>query len=228
MPGAREVPQGGPGAHRWPGSGLLYSQPVGYRSGHNGIASKAIGGSRPPRVQIPPPPPRRAPEPGGARRPRRSRKKLIDARDAAREGVVDACAGSLRPGDVREWTNRHAWRACDLARGPRVQIPSSPPLRCRTRLRNRRYASESVRRRPSGGLVTGGRRMRSHPPRLSCRVAVLGGGFGVPCTGNPRHAGLNTRLRPVEDRAAPGKQRRWSSPARLGAVNPVRPGREQP
>src|ERR687891_361365 len=30
---------------------------VGYRSGHTGIASKAIGGSRPPRVQIPPPPP---------------------------------------------------------------------------------------------------------------------------------------------------------------------------
>ena len=29
---------------------------MGYRSGHNGIASKAIVGSRPPRVQIPPPP----------------------------------------------------------------------------------------------------------------------------------------------------------------------------
>jgi hypothetical protein len=29
---------------------------VGYRSGHNGIASKAIVGSRPPWVQIPPPP----------------------------------------------------------------------------------------------------------------------------------------------------------------------------
>gem|GEM_PF-3479209 len=38
-------------------------------------------------------------------------------------------------------------------------------------------------------------------------VAVLDGGLGVPYTGNPRHAGLNTRLRPLKDRAVPGKQR---------------------
>ncbi len=36
--------------------GLPGLSEVGYRSGHNGIASKAIGGSRLPRVQIPPPP----------------------------------------------------------------------------------------------------------------------------------------------------------------------------
>jgi hypothetical protein len=35
--------------------------------------------------------------------------------------------------------------------------------------------------------------------------AVLGGGLGVPCTGNPRHAGLISRLRPADDRAAPGQ-----------------------
>ena len=32
---------------------------------------------------------------------------------------------------------------------------------------------------------------------------VLGGELGVPCTGNPRHAGLITRLRPLIDRVKP-------------------------
>jgi hypothetical protein len=31
---------------------------------------------------------------------------------------------------------------------------------------------------------------------------VLGGGLGVPCTGNPRYAGLITRLRLLEDRVS--------------------------
>lgn len=45
-----------------------------------------------------------------------------------------------------------------------------------------------------------------HPQAILAR-AVLDGGLGVPYTGNPRYAGLTTRLRPLEDRAAPGKQR---------------------
>lgn len=114
---------------------------VGYRSGHNGIASKAIGGSRPPRVQIPPPPLTR---PFGARRALfgpdtrgyaflptivvvvSSRSDRQDAKAAKRRDEGPPKAATLPGGDVREWTNRHAWRACDLARGPRVQIPSSP------------------------------------------------------------------------------------------------------
>ena len=30
-------------------------------------------------------------------------------------------------GEVREWTNRHAWKACVSATGPWVRIPPSPP-----------------------------------------------------------------------------------------------------
>ena len=30
-------------------------------------------------------------------------------------------------GEVREWTNRHAWKACVPAMGPWVRIPPSPP-----------------------------------------------------------------------------------------------------
>ena len=37
----------------------------------------------------------------------------------------------LLDGDVRERPNRRAWRARDPARGPRVQISSSPPLSLR-------------------------------------------------------------------------------------------------
>ena len=32
-------------------------------------------------------------------------------------------------GEVREWTNRHAWKACVPAMGPWVRIPPSPPLK---------------------------------------------------------------------------------------------------
>ena len=32
-----------------------------------------------------------------------------------------------RCGEVREWSNRHAWKACVPAMGPWVQIPPSPP-----------------------------------------------------------------------------------------------------
>jgi hypothetical protein len=32
-----------------------------------------------------------------------------------------------RRGEVREWTNRHAWKACVPATGPWVRIPPSPP-----------------------------------------------------------------------------------------------------
>ena len=32
-----------------------------------------------------------------------------------------------RCGEVREWTNRHAWKACVPAMGPWVRIPPSPP-----------------------------------------------------------------------------------------------------
>ena len=32
-----------------------------------------------------------------------------------------------RCGEVREWTNRHAWKACVPATGPWVRIPPSPP-----------------------------------------------------------------------------------------------------
>ena len=32
-----------------------------------------------------------------------------------------------RRGEVREWTNRHAWKACVPAMGPWVRIPPSPP-----------------------------------------------------------------------------------------------------
>src|SRR5512135_1826194 len=32
-----------------------------------------------------------------------------------------------RRGEVREWTNRHAWKACVSATGPWVRIPPSPP-----------------------------------------------------------------------------------------------------
>ena len=32
-------------------------------------------------------------------------------------------------GEVREWTNRHAWKACVSATGPWVRIPPSPPYR---------------------------------------------------------------------------------------------------
>ena len=34
-----------------------------------------------------------------------------------------------RCGEVREWTNRHAWKACVPATGPWVRIPPSPPYR---------------------------------------------------------------------------------------------------
>jgi hypothetical protein len=99
------------------------------------------------------------------------------------------------PGDVREWTNRHAWRACDLVRGPRVRIPSSPPA-WGDRGSHERSASE-----PGAAPIS------SDWHRDTLGVAVLGGGFGVPCIGNPRHAGPITRLRPPKDRVAPGKQR---------------------
>src|SRR5688572_17090115 len=37
-------------------------------------------------------------------------------------------------GEVREWTNRHAWKACVPATGPWVRIPPSPPNKaCSTR-----------------------------------------------------------------------------------------------
>ena len=32
-----------------------------------------------------------------------------------------------RCGEVREWSNRHAWKACVPAMGPWVRIPPSPP-----------------------------------------------------------------------------------------------------
>ena len=32
-------------------------------------------------------------------------------------------------GEVREWLNRHAWKACVPATVPRVRIPPSPPYR---------------------------------------------------------------------------------------------------
>src|SRR6478736_2663928 len=32
-----------------------------------------------------------------------------------------------RRGEVREWSNRHAWKACVPAMGPWVRIPPSPP-----------------------------------------------------------------------------------------------------
>ena len=35
----------------------------------------------------------------------------------------------LDSGEVLEWFNRHAWKACVAARLPRVRIPPSPPLR---------------------------------------------------------------------------------------------------
>ena len=31
-------------------------------------------------------------------------------------------------GEMREWFNRHAWKACVLATAPRVRIPLSPPI----------------------------------------------------------------------------------------------------
>ena len=43
--------------------------------------------------------------------------------------------------------------------------------------------------------------------RLSSERATLGGGLGVPYTGNPRYAGLMLCLRLVDDREAPGVQR---------------------
>jgi hypothetical protein len=42
--------------------------------------------------------------------------------------------------------------------------------------------------------------------QLSSKRAALGGGLGVPCTGNPRYAGLMLYLRLVDDRAASGVQ----------------------
>jgi hypothetical protein len=41
-------------------------------------------------------------------------------------GVGNRGSPRIRHGDVRERPNRHAWKACDPARGPRVQIPPSP------------------------------------------------------------------------------------------------------
>jgi hypothetical protein len=35
----------------------------------------------------------------------------------------------LFPGEVLEWSNRHAWRACVAARLPWVRIPPSPPVK---------------------------------------------------------------------------------------------------
>ena len=35
--------------------------------------------------------------------------------------------GENRCGEVREWSNRHAWKACVPAMGPWVRIPPSPP-----------------------------------------------------------------------------------------------------
>ena len=37
-------------------------------------------------------------------------------------------------GEVREWTNRHAWKACVPATGPWVRIPPSAIETCRVRL----------------------------------------------------------------------------------------------
>lgn len=34
----------------------------------------------------------------------------------------------INPGEVAEWSNAHAWKACESAMAPRVQIPSSPPF----------------------------------------------------------------------------------------------------
>ena len=35
---------------------------------------------------------------------------------------------SINSGEVAEWSNAHAWKACESAMAPRVQIPSSPPF----------------------------------------------------------------------------------------------------
>jgi len=67
-----------------------------------------------------------------------------------------------------------------------------------------------VRHQISCLIAISARPARPHEKRRAADIllgAVLGGGLGVPYTGNPRHAGLSTRLRPLDDRAAPGKQR---------------------
>jgi hypothetical protein len=65
--------------------------------------------------------------------------------------------------------------------------------------------------RPPPGAINAprGEPARKAPPVWMTAIlgrAALGGGLGVPCTGNPRYAGLMLHLRLVYDRAAPGEQ----------------------
>ena len=50
-------------------------------------------------------------------------------------------------GEVREWTNRHAWKACVSATGPWVRIPPSPPSNSATQGLRRRVSWNCHRER---------------------------------------------------------------------------------
>jgi hypothetical protein len=47
----------------------------------------------------------------------------------------------IRCGEVREWSNRHAWKACVPAMGPWVRIPPSPPYQGKVKIKRQKFQS---------------------------------------------------------------------------------------
>lgn len=93
---------------------------------------------------------------------------------------------TIPDGDVRERPKRHDWKSCD----PKGSKGSNPFVSANC------FGAE----RGTRALF----HLKARP--ITLEVAVLGGGLGVPCTGNPRYAGLINHPRPLYDRAAPGEQ----------------------
>ena len=60
-----------------------------------------------------------------------------------------------RCGEVREWSNRHAWKACVPAMGPWVRIPPSPPFLARQKLHDGRPKGSGAPAVPDGNEVLG-------------------------------------------------------------------------
>ena len=129
------------------------------------------------------------PEPKARRRPRREPTPTpVPGADAAGAGPL-RLVDILGYGDVRERPKRHDWKSCD----PKGSKGSNP------------FVSATGLRALGENQAPGPTLCLPARP-ITLMVVVLGGGLGVPCTGNPLHAGLINRPRPMRDRAALGEQ----------------------
>ena len=83
-------------------------------------------------------------------------------------------------GEVREWTNRHAWKACVSATGPWVRIPPSPPYTTTTRSIADTSLVVEERRRPTSIIGAGPCAIEPCESRQVRKEATVSGPFCVP------------------------------------------------